>query len=332
MNKILIILLLSIFTTQNSYSCLNAVGITIFGDTINYDRPFKFYKELRKPLSKSEIKSKIIELTIKTLEKNNPRDWINLSVYLIYDNQIDSAINVLHMMEPNAGYRYSTYANLGVAHELKGNLDSAYYWTNKGIEENPESHNESEWIHLKILEAQKGLNNNSNWLKKNTVLEYEISIDSLPIKPFKNKHKVQDLANQIEFQLREKMYFIKPENKIVGQLLFQLADLYSVSVYIVNAIGTYLLAKQYDPNLKSIIDKRLGKIKQILNPDEIQFMDSITTEAEVDSVEKINVTKKKEYPVFIEKKPSYFVWYIFGGLVLMIMIGVCVKLKNQQKK
>jgi hypothetical protein len=45
-------------------------------------------------------------------------------------------------------------ANLGTALELLGNKEEALHWIREGIRRNPQSHEGTEWLHAKILEAK----------------------------------------------------------------------------------------------------------------------------------------------------------------------------------
>lgn len=336
MVKRILIFILILSSLNTSKACINAEGITIFGDTIMVDMPFEFLRRLRKPLTEQEVKSKIKEHGELVLTKNRPYDVINLSVFLILDLQADSAITLLKNHRNIGGENYSILSNLGVAYELSGNLDSAYYYTKRAVDVNPNSHSGSEWIHLKILEAQMEIEKDPNWLENNTVLGIKISQDSLPIKAKPRDRRQLQLARKIEYQLVERMYFVKPKNKIIGQLLLQLADLYSTNVTIVDASTIYLMAKDYDPNLATLIKKRLAKIKAIMNPtkEEEIILDSLEKEFVTDTIIE-NIPAEKEEPKTIveEKSNSNFIWYVLGGTLLIILLVIRFRLsRNQQKK
>lgn len=336
MVKRILIFILTLSTFNTSKACINAEGITIFGDTIMVDMPFEFLRRLRKPLSEKEIKSKIEKHALLVKTKNRSSDAINLSVFLILDMQADSAISLLKSHLNTSSKNYSLLSNLGVAYELSGNLDSAYYYTSKAVEINPNSHSGSEWIHLKILEAQMEISKDPNWLKSNTVLGIKISQDSLPLKAKPRDRRQLQLARKIEYQLIERMYFVKPKNKIIGQLLLQLADLYSTNVTIVDASTIYLMAKDYDPNLSALINKRLAKIKAIMNPTEEEeiLLDSLEKEFVTNPiVEDIPLEKEESKVLTEEKSNNNFIWYVFGGTLLIILLVVRFRLfRNQQKK
>ncbi len=51
---------------------------------------------------------------------------------------------------------YSIIANLGTAYELTGNDEKALELIRKAVAINPNSHYNSEWIHVRILEEKVG--------------------------------------------------------------------------------------------------------------------------------------------------------------------------------
>ncbi len=325
--------LLFLTISSTSFACINGSGFNVFGEKTSYDYPIKFISSIRPKLSQTEIDKKLKELTIKLEKDSSNWDFINLSIYLIYNNQLDSAITILEKVQQRGGDSYSIYSNLGVAYELKGNNDSAYYWTKKGLEINPSSHMESEWIHLKILEAQMAINNDANWLKNNTVLGHTIGNDSIPTTILNDNYARQRLAIGIEYQLRERMYFVKPKNKVVAQLLLQLADLYSLSVDLNNASGTYLLAQRYDPDLAPIINKRLAKVRLVLTPIETTYLDSLESSSDtlLPIISDVFVAKE-ELPKFKEKESNNLIWYLFGGVLLIILLVLRFKLSKKSTK
>jgi hypothetical protein len=50
---------------------------------------------------------------------------------------------------------YIVAANLGTAYELSGDMAQAHRWIGEGIVRNPGAHEGTEWLHLRILEAEE---------------------------------------------------------------------------------------------------------------------------------------------------------------------------------
>jgi hypothetical protein len=114
---------------------------------------------------------------------------------------------------------YNTASNLGTAYELEGLNDSAYYWINRGIELNPESHDGSEWIHLLILEYKmSGATQLSG-----SVLNLDFGNAAIP----ENIHDydVNEIYRDIQYQLKERTLFVKPPDPIVGSMYYDLGNL-----------------------------------------------------------------------------------------------------------
>lgn len=320
----------------NASACLNAEGVDIFGHKTLYDTPFKFIEDLREPFPKETLHKRIqwLESEIKT-SRYPYGEVMELSVYLVYDGQYDQAIRVLHKQGQDDEYTYSICANLGVAHELLGNLDSAYFWTKRAVEINASSHYGSEWIHLKILEAQQALQNDPHWLENHTVLDIPISRDSLPDPASFDKIPVQVLADQLEYQLLERMYFVQPENAIVGQLLLLLADAYSLAVDAGNAAGTYALAKVYDPGLATVVDKRLAVLERVLHPGLIEqiaaHLPSEWNETDTDAAQEEETAVAEPAPATtIPSDYQPYIWLLLGGILGIVLIAAL--LRNQRRK
>ncbi|WP_097131577.1 tetratricopeptide repeat protein [Pedobacter xixiisoli] len=144
----------------------------------------------------------------------------------------------IEVMKPN---RYSTASNLGTVYELIGQNIKALEWIKKSIEIDPESHHQSEWIHVKILEAKiKG----DEQYTTHSLLGLDFGNGKLPISKM-NKKELETLHYSLYYQLNERMSFVKPKDRMVAQLLF---DLGSVSMLLHRnkaASEVYKQAKRY---------------------------------------------------------------------------------------
>lgn len=164
------------------------------------------------------------------------------------------AIRLLEQIEAEKPGLYITAANLGTAYELNGNDEKALEWIKKGIDLNPESHEGTEWLHVRILEAKLALKNDANWLEANSVLGPRTSVDPadksehpdryglMVIKPglrigpaaagnFSvtgnrgDKLSTEQIEKALMYQLHERLQFVKPPDAIVGDLLLELGHL-----------------------------------------------------------------------------------------------------------
>lgn len=144
----------------------------------------------------------------------------------------------IEKLEPN---RYSTASNIGTAYELLGQNDKALHWIKRSVELDPKSHNNSEWIHVKILEAKiKG----EELFTTKFLLNTEFGPGVKPISSM-SKGQLQILSNALYYQLNERVSFVKPKEKIVAQLMFDLGNIAFLLDNFPDALADYEQAKEY---------------------------------------------------------------------------------------
>jgi hypothetical protein len=78
----------------------------------------------------------------------------DLATALAHTDEASEAVVLLEQIEEEKPGLYVTAANLGTAYELSGDDEKALEWIRKGIERNPNAHERSEWLHVRILEAK----------------------------------------------------------------------------------------------------------------------------------------------------------------------------------
>ena len=138
---------------------------------------------------------------------------------------------------------YATAANLGTAYELLGNNDSAYYWIGRAVKINPTSHEGSEWIHLKILEAKIKSKGNNKYFLTHSILGLNFGDKDIPEN--KTGMDAYELSKQLNYQLSERMSFVKPPDILVGQLLFDAGNAGAIAHYAVTGLEIYEQAEAY---------------------------------------------------------------------------------------
>jgi tetratricopeptide (TPR) repeat protein len=171
------------------------------------------------------------------------RDYSDYATLLVYNGQYLKAKLIFQEIENKSPGLYETAANLGTTYELLGKNDSAYYWIDKAIKINPNSHKGSEWIHLKILKAKIEAKGNQKYFLSHSILSLNFGNKENP----KNVNKVElrNLHKQLFHQLNERITFIKPKDLIIGQLLFDLGNISAIAVDVESAIDCYELAEEY---------------------------------------------------------------------------------------
>lgn len=145
------------------------------------------------------------------------------------------AVEVLVGVERQHPGEYIVAANLGTAYELSGNLPQALRWIEEGIRRNPEAHQGTEWLHVRILEARSQLASDPEWLKWHRVLTQADLADGVR------------LEKALRYQLHERMWFVKPPDPVVGDLLLVRAERVDQPGRVQEAAEMYQLALSYQP-------------------------------------------------------------------------------------
>src|SRR4029077_1629809 len=95
------------------------------------------------------------------------------AVSLVYVGKTKEAVELLQSLEKEQPGTYIVAANLGTALELLGNNEEALHWIREGIRRNPQSHEGTEWLHAKIIEAKIAQEKDPNYFKSHSVLELD---------------------------------------------------------------------------------------------------------------------------------------------------------------
>jgi tetratricopeptide (TPR) repeat protein len=195
---------------------------------------------------------------------------------LFYRGRVDEAIAMLEATEEVFPGVYAVAANLGTAYELAGRNQDALQWIREGIKRNPDSHDGTEWLHVKILEAKIALAADPKWLEKHSVLGLDFGDGKVPEIPtdWPDGQDLQSTRKALTYQLHERMGFVKPPDPIVADLLADLASLTAMEAVVEHSLPVFDLALAYKPvhaaaiqkrreALAGLIDKRLfwGKVR-----------------------------------------------------------------------
>jgi tetratricopeptide (TPR) repeat protein len=147
------------------------------------------------------------------------------AVALMYLGRSKEAVALLQYLEKEKAGEYFIAANLGTAYELSGNNEQALHWIREGIRRDPESHLGTEWLHAKILEAKIAQEKDADYFKKHSVLNLNpASIGQQSTIDVGDKHlKWKELTDALQYQLKERLQFVKPPDPCVAGLLFDYA-------------------------------------------------------------------------------------------------------------
>src|SRR6185295_18138288 len=141
---------------------------------------------------------------------------------LVHRGEARRAVEVLESVERLHPGEYIVAANLGTAYELSGNLDKAYFWINEGIRRNAQSHEGTEWLHLRILKARMALAKDPAWIQTHSVLELDFGTGTEPKKPETwpaDSGGAEGVIKALAYQLRERMAFVPAPDPLVGGMI-----------------------------------------------------------------------------------------------------------------
>jgi tetratricopeptide (TPR) repeat protein len=263
--------------SQSSFACLNGEtkrlknGDYIYedvGDLVPYGHMFVMedndYKEIIKDLDK-------------LYRKTNDVDYLSDKGYvLILQGKYEEAVKLYIELEKIKPNRYSTASNLGTAYELLGENEKALFWIKKSFEIDPTSHNNSEWLHVNILEAKiKG----GKYVNSDFLITTNFGQEKEPKTDLSRKTLLK-LRTELFFQLNERMSFIKDKNEIVALLLFDLGNLHLLVNSPYEAKETYQSAINYGLE-NSLIKERLRLSEERIKQSKVKKTDVERVEEKV---------------------------------------------------
>ncbi|WP_375562076.1 hypothetical protein ACE193_05880 [Bernardetia sp. OM2101] len=248
--KNLLLTLFLLFNIQfSATACLNYFyGVDKDGHTheATYIMETFFYENFNSQKHFSSLKK-----SIKNLEKKHSYKYLSdYSIALMKLGKADIALELLKALNYHYPNDYKITANLGTAYELNSELDSALKYIKKGLELNPNSHRESEWVHVKILEAKKKIKQNPSYLTKNSILQLS--------EKQKNDKKTYE---QINIQLRERFPFSPPPNEIMAHLIMEFAECATNIESVEYANALYNLVNKYYEYNSEYLQTRIKETK-----------------------------------------------------------------------
>ncbi len=253
MKNVTLILFLMLSFGNNSKACLNGESTVLKNGTFLYQDylgsvPYghEFYN------STEGYKEGIQQLDSFYRATKNLDYLSDKGLLHILLKQYEYAINLYLEIEKREPNRYSTASNIGTAYELIGQNENALKWIRKSIEINNRSHFYSEWIHVKILQAKI---NGDKFCNSRFLLNTDFGMDSIPANTMK-KEELGKLSEALYFQLNERISFVKPKERIVAQLLFDLGNIAFLLGNYRDAIEDYQQSKKYGYS-DEIVDRRI---------------------------------------------------------------------------
>lgn len=245
---------------------------------------------------------------------NQTKDLDYLSdkgLLLILMKRYNEAIKLYLEIEKIMPNRYSTASNIGTAYELLGQNKKALEWIKKSVQIDPKSHKNSEWIHVKILEAKI---HGDQFISTNFLLNTDFGSDSIPKTTLKQNELIK-LSDALYYQLNERVSFVKPKDKIVAQLFFDLGTVAFLLENYKDASSDYEEAKRYGFT-EQLLEKRLTETKRLSMMPKLQSKIKLAID-----------NNSKSRPNAFNFK--YGLWG-FGFLLLVIRVIIIYKFRKKK--
>ncbi|HWZ21173.1 MAG TPA: hypothetical protein VNW06_00895, partial [Cytophagaceae bacterium] len=225
--------------------------------TLNYN--YSSTEQLLLDIKKSLSDKNNLSYNFSDLYPNNQKYQLvsDYALVLLKLGKTERALDILKRLYQFYPNEYNIVANLGTAYEISNMPDSALVLLKKAVRISPESHNGSEWIHIKLLERKI---NDLKYPKSKEEMETSryrsiIGLDIEDVEEFYKNYSKQSksykdsiiaLRQQLYWQLKERTKFVPPEDIYVSCLLYDLANLVAVTISIEEALTVYELSFIYN--------------------------------------------------------------------------------------
>lgn len=256
-----------------AHACINAVGTDHTGR--RFSAQWYVGEEMARPLfhqwQRRNWMDRAPEVIAAARRTPDFATLTDLGVLLVYQGQYPLAVRHFLMLERRFPGRYQTAANLGTALELAGHDAPALRWIRIGMQRNRQSHQGTEWLHARILEAKLAQARDPRYLATHSVAgvafadEVVPSIpavlpagnDGVPVKPW-------ELNLALSYQLRERTQFVSPPDPVVANLMRDWATLNLAGGPIENAQALYAAAVHFGAPHDALMRQREAYVDSTL--------------------------------------------------------------------
>ena len=268
MRKLLLLTLLTLRLPALAF--LNIYGLDSNGRVHYHEHHFLRSLEFNKDAIIKSIRELQTDFAKKEYHFKQVSDY---GAYLLMAGRFKDGLDIFRQLILKHPDQYAIKANLAVAYELNGKLDSALYWERQAVTINPYAHDHSEWIHLQLLEAKINYAKDPAWLENNKVTYIADSLakyDDGSEHPF----KADQIFEHFIHQLNERLPFTLGEDPVLGKLLYELGDAYmKYSVY--RSYYCYAMARYFNPALATQVLSKFAGIKKVYKAKGITYKESI---------------------------------------------------------
>jgi tetratricopeptide (TPR) repeat protein len=328
--KNLSLVLVIVFSSFRSIACLNEYYTTIDGQTAEATHSMgRYYRSFDTVYSQKFVD----EYDLSKKEDYDFEDLSDVSIHLAKLKQYEVSLALLLWLVERHPDEYQLNANLGTLYELTGNVDSAYYFIEKSMQINPDSHMGTEWVHLSILKAKKELALNPNWLTTHRVLDLKLNqptdVDS------EENGVIIDTLAAVMYQMRERVPFTPVPDPILADIFDELGDWLAIHYSIEEAYIAYHIALEYGADARFKTQKELDKITSMLKESKAEIPDMNYHFPPADEFEKnreSNLSEDNEeennsdnQTNEAEDKSLLWIWIALGGGIVLVILIVFLK-------
>lgn len=266
-------------------------GFTCYNEYYSLDSKGHFHQmemgaiRFQQNFDQQKIEKQLRKLGKKLQTQADYKLLSDYGLYLVKGGKVKEALVIFEALAQAYPNEYSIIANLGTTYELSGNNEKALEYIRKGLKLNPDSHNGSEWIHVKILLAKIALDKDPDYLSNHTVLNLDTK-----------QEESEKIRKQLYTQLQERFPFCKGPDPVMADLFVDLGDCYLHSISFEHAKGLYQIAKIYYQSSRADIDQKIEEVRKLrekyasLHPDE-----SRREEIDMGMVSKVSGVPYKSY-------------------------------------
>ena len=274
MKKLLLFLL-----PVSLFSCIWIHGTTLDGQHQYQGRGYFSTLMLKEIIEGASSQKKVKEILRKRKAKKVLGDALeeDNAVILMLQGKYNDSIKKLLALNQRHPDKYSIASNLGTAYELNGENEKALKWITKGIKRDPNSHYGTEWLHQLILKLKIEESKDKKILqtKRAIPLPLKFNLDD-NININNQTHTILDIHKAIDYQLKERLIFVKPKNKIIADLLYVQARIEAQTATAEEGLEYLKLAELYGfANTKLLNDKRSYYQDIIDHPSVLYYLGSL---------------------------------------------------------
>ncbi len=206
-----------------------------------------------------------IEKQLRAKDQNNAKVKSDLAGVLLLMHGVgaaEQAIALLRDAEKLLPNEYIIAINAATALELGNFYEEASHWLSEAKRRNSQPHLGSEWLQALIVSAKEQIQAEPEWLDSNTVLGADFGERERPQLPRMSDANfwVQRAKHALFQQIRGRMRFSPPPDQVIGDLLFDFANIELIKDNRADAMKLYQMAIDYDTPRRQLASQRLQAV------------------------------------------------------------------------